>query len=124
MPRGCFLYLLLALACGDMNFIHHDIDKAKNSRFGEIIASGSTISAHFSAMIPGHIFPISLMLGLEISFKLPAPIRANTEITMKWQVNEIQEKGDAATIVKFLVAYVCQKVTVYSTLVAGIVLPG
>ncbi|WP_281556274.1 MaoC family dehydratase [Thalassomonas sp. RHCl1] len=90
----------LALACGDMNFIHHDINKAKDSRFGEIIASGSAISAHFSAMIPTHISKMSPMLGLEMSFKFPAPIRANTEITMKWQVSETQEKPDAGTIVR------------------------
>ncbi len=74
----------LALSCGDINFIHHDTNKAKDSRFGGIIASGSSISAVFSAMIPTHISKITSMLGLEMSFKFPAPILPNMETLIKW----------------------------------------
>ena len=82
----------LALDCGDMNIFHHDINKAKESRVGEIIASGSAISAIFSAMIPTHVSKITPMLGLKMSFKFPAPIRPNTEIQMKWEVFDTQAK--------------------------------
>ena len=92
----------LALDCGDMNPIHHDTNKAKESRFGEIIASGSAISAIFSAMIPTHVSKITPMLGLEMSFKFPAPIRPNTEIIMKWEVSDTQAKSEVGIIVKLL----------------------
>lgn len=89
----------MALDCGDTNFIHHDTDRAKQTRFGEIIASGSAISALFSAMIPAHISPISPLLGLEMSFKFSAPIRANIEINMKWEISNTQPKQDSSTII-------------------------
>lgn len=85
----------LAQDCGDTNFIHHDIEKAKSTQFSGIIASGSAISALFSAMIPAHFSNISPMLGLEMSFKFPSPIKPNTELLMHWQVAELSATKQA-----------------------------
>jgi len=92
----------MATDCGDMNFIHHNIAEAKETRFGDIIASGSAISAIFSAMIPTNISKINPMLGLEMSFKFPAPVRANIEITMGWRVSEVDDKPNTINIVTLL----------------------
>lgn len=88
----------MALNCGDDNFIHHDRERAKSSRFGEIIASGSAISAVFSAMIPSHISKFSPMLGLEMSFKFSAPIKAGVTIRMVWEIMDTEIKPDKSTV--------------------------
>tara|TARA_R110000772_G_scaffold47880_9_gene109235 strand:+ start:2469 stop:2891 length:423 start_codon:yes stop_codon:yes gene_type:complete len=89
----------MAIDCGDSNFIHHDMVQAKQSRFNEIIASGSAISAIFSAMIPAHISAMTPMLGLEMSFKFPSPIRPNTPIKMSWEISDTRTKTDATVVV-------------------------
>ncbi|GAA0347183.1 MaoC family dehydratase [Bowmanella denitrificans] len=82
-----------ALACGDMNYIHHDAERAAKTRFGGLIASGSAISALFSAMLPSHFSVFSPMLGLEMNFKFSAPILAGQTITMEWQIEQINPKA-------------------------------
>jgi len=89
----------IAMDCGDMNFVHHDSTLSKETRFSGIIASGSAISAIFSAMIPTHLSKISPMLGLEMSFKFPAPIKPGVMISMVWCVSEIQKKSEADIVV-------------------------
>ena len=89
----------MAKECGDLNFIHHDTLRAKETRFDGIIASGSAISALFSTLIPTHFSHISPMLGLEMSFKFPAPIKPNVNVSMIWAVSDIQEKPAAGTLV-------------------------
>lgn len=92
----------MATDCGDMNFIHHNKDQAKDTRFGGIIASGSAISARFSAMIPTHMSKISPMLGLEMSFKFPAPIKPNRSVIMKWEVTKVEHKSNVGNIISLL----------------------
>jgi acyl dehydratase len=92
----------MASDCGDENFIHHDPIEAKETRFGGIIASGSAISAIFSAMIPTNISKISHMLGLEMSFKFKAPIMPGVKIIMRWEISEIQDKAEAGKIITLL----------------------
>lgn len=89
----------MARQCGDMNFVHHDLDAAKDTRFKGIIASGSAIAACFSALIPTHFSKLSPMLGLEMSLKFPAPIYPDTELTMKWEVARTTMKSDSSLLV-------------------------
>ena len=96
----------MAVDCGDMNFVHHDIERAKKTRFKGIIASGSAISAMFSAMIPNHFSEFTSILGLEMSFKFPAPIKSDTEITMEWQVKEATETHDSKNCIVHLIGII------------------
>ncbi|MEH6565930.1 MAG: MaoC/PaaZ C-terminal domain-containing protein [Halopseudomonas sp.] len=82
----------LARLCGDSNPLHHDLKRAQASRFGGLIASGSAISAVFSAMIPAHIGEQVPMLGLEMSFRFNAPVRPDVAIVLRWQVVEVQAR--------------------------------
>jgi acyl dehydratase len=88
----------MATNCGDMNFIHHDNDLAAKTRFSGIIASGSAIAALFSAMIPTHFSEFSPILGLEMSFKFPAPIKPDVEILMTWEISDTSNKKDSSLI--------------------------
>lgn len=89
----------MACQCGDMNYVHHDLELAKNTRFKNIIASGSAIAGLFTAMIPTHFSDLSPMLGLEMSLKFPAPIYPDTELVMKWVVTNTVEKSGNNTLV-------------------------
>lgn len=89
----------MAYRCGDMNFIHHDEEAAKKTRFKNIIASGSAIAAYFTALIPTHFSKLSPMLGLDMSLKFPAPIYPDTELTMRWQVTSTTPKPDNSLVV-------------------------
>ena len=90
----------LAKDCGDMNLIHHDSNLAKATRFSGIIASGSAMSAIFSAMIPTHLSQFSPMLGLEMSFKFPKPIKANMDILMTWHITHVLNKPNAEQLME------------------------
>lgn len=90
----------MALRCGDMNSIHHDVKVAKKTKFGDLIASGSSITAYFSALIPTHFMKISQIVGLEMSQRFKAPIYPNTKLKMKWEIESIQTKTNNDYIVE------------------------
>ena len=90
----------MARACGDMNFIHHDLEAAKRTRFKNLIGSGSAITGYFSALIPTHFATIAPILGLEMTQKFLAPIFPDTTLYMKWQVNKIHTKSNNDLIVE------------------------
>ena len=92
----------MANQCGDLNFVHHNAADAKHTRFQSIIASGSAITAIFTALIPTHYSEISPMLGLEMSLKFPAPIFPDQLITMSWQVEGSQTASNGDQILSLV----------------------
>lgn len=89
----------MATACGDMNFIHHDLEAAKNTRFKSLIASGSAITGYFSALIPTHFSQITPAIGLEMSQNFLAPILPSTTLVMRWEVDRIHCKSNNDLVV-------------------------
>ncbi len=75
--------------CGDENFIHNNEASASNTRFKGLIASGSAVSALFSAMLPTHFSRSHDVLGLEMSFQFKAPIFPNNQYHMIWLIEDI-----------------------------------
>ncbi len=75
--------------CGDENFIHNNETSASNTRFKGLIASGSAVSALFSAMLPTHFSRKNDVLGLEMSFQFKAPIFPNNQYHMIWLIEGI-----------------------------------
>ena len=88
--------------CGDMNPVHHDSDFANNTRFSSIIASGSALSAIFSAMIPSHFCQFSPMLGLEMSFQFLNPVKPHRDILMTWRITKIISKTSTDQLIELL----------------------
>lgn len=80
-----------AQQCGDKNFIHNNEPQALQTRFRGLIASGSAVSAVFSAMLPTHFSKSHDVLGLEMSFQFKAPILPNTQYNMSWFIEAIKE---------------------------------
>jgi len=77
---------------GDKNPIHHDTNHT-NSKFDGILASGSHISAVFSALIPTHFSQYGNVVGLNMSFQFKLPIYPNRKYTMEWKVCEKEVNG-------------------------------
>lgn len=84
-----------ATSVGDGNPIHSSANH-NNKRVNGIIASGSHISAVFSALIPTELSKFGAVLGLEMSFRFRAPIIPDQKYIMRWQVsaNERTQKLD------------------------------
>lgn len=77
---------------GDLNPVHNDPDNEQTIRLGGIIASGSHITAVFSALLPTHFMKFGPMLGAHMDVKFTAPIKPNTIYTMNWVVQSKEYK--------------------------------
>jgi acyl dehydratase len=83
-----------AVACHDRNPLHSDDALAQRSRFGEVIASGQ----HTSSMLLGLVISrfahgpdgrAREVLLLHVNFAFRAPIFANEDIQLSWDVAEV-----------------------------------
>ncbi len=81
-----------AQAVGDRNPIHHDIEHARASRFGNIVASEPQISSLFMAMVATYFSQNRAMLGLEFNFRFIAPVFPMMDLKMRWEVIDVEPK--------------------------------
>jgi acyl dehydratase len=82
----------------DQNPLHHDALAAQRARFGEIIASGEQTAAILMGMLATHfsrhddgVWREVLTLNMNFAFK--SPIFAEREVTLGWQVANVQWSG-------------------------------
>jgi acyl dehydratase len=75
---------------GDYNPIHYDLEKAKASRFGEIVVQGGVTSGILNAVVaeklpgPGTVF-------LNVNWNFLAPVRPGDTITGEVEVTSVRE---------------------------------
>ena len=72
-----------ATAIKDQNPIHHEAHH-NNKKIKGLIASGSYVTAIFSALLPSHFSKTNATVGIEMSFKFAAPIRPDVKYNMQW----------------------------------------
>ena len=82
----------------DQNPLHHDAVVAQRARFGEIIASGEQTAAILMGMLATHFSRHDdgvrrEMLTLNMNFAFKSPIFAEREVTLSWQVANVQWSG-------------------------------
>jgi len=75
-----------ARAAGDLNPVHHDRDYARSTRFGDLIASGAQLSSLMMGLTAAKISEQSPMLGLDFRFRFRRAVKADTFVTIWWQV--------------------------------------
>ncbi len=75
-----------ACASGDSNPLHHDLEFARNSRYGGIIASGPQTSAVLMGFVADHYSGVGPMVGLEFSFRFRAAVPAEDCVGLEWLV--------------------------------------
>ena len=80
----------VALLVGDPNPVHHDLDLARGTRFGGLIASGSHVAAMMGGAVARFITSRGAGLGTEIHFDLKKAVRANIAMTASWTVVRIE----------------------------------
>jgi acyl dehydratase len=82
----------------DQNPLHHDALVAQRARFGDIIASGEQTAAILMGMLATHFSRHDdgvrrEMLTLNMNFAFKSPIFAEREVTLAWQVSNVQWSG-------------------------------
>lgn len=75
-----------ALAVGDDNPIHHDIEFAASTRYGRPIASGTHTTALLLGLTASYFSKGMSMVGLDYWVGFKRPIYADETITMEWLV--------------------------------------
>jgi acyl dehydratase len=79
----------------DQNPLHHDALVAQRARFGDIIVSGEQTAAILMGMLATHFSRHDdgvrrEMLTLNMNFAFKSPIFAEREVTLAWQVSNVQ----------------------------------
>lgn len=77
---------------GDLNPIHIDPENENTLKFGGVVASGSHVTAVFSALLPTDFVKFAPMLGAHMDVKFTAPIKPNTNYKMLWVVDSLEYK--------------------------------
>ena len=72
---------------GDANPIHSSLNH-DNRQVSGIIASGSHVTAMFSALIPTHLSQFGAVLGLEMGFRFRSPVMPDQRYIMEWRVSD------------------------------------
>jgi len=78
---------------GDMNPLHYDVEAARASRFGGIIASGPQSSALFMGTIATYLAPGYTMLGMKIDGEFLAPVYPDLDLRIRWIVTRVTPKA-------------------------------
>jgi acyl dehydratase len=80
---------------GDVNPLHHEGAAVRESTFGSVIASGEHTAALMMGLMASHFSRRDdgvrrEMLCLNVNFSFKAPIRAETEVDMRWVVGALE----------------------------------
>jgi 3-hydroxybutyryl-CoA dehydratase len=78
---------------GDLNPLHHDLELAQGTRFGELIASGTQTVAILMGMVPTHFSQNHSTVGLEFTFKFRRAVKALEPLRLTWSVTGIKPKA-------------------------------
>lgn len=79
-----------ALAAGDTNPIHHDVEAAAVTRFGKPIASGTHTTALLMGLVASHISTLGEVVGVKFTMDLLRPVFADEQVVLEWEVIGIQ----------------------------------
>jgi 3-hydroxybutyryl-CoA dehydratase len=78
--------IAFALAAGDENPIHHDVEFASGTRFGGLIVSGTHTTALMMGLTASYFAQRGTVLGLHFSVDLLLPVWADETVTLEWAV--------------------------------------
>ena len=91
-----------ALLSGDLNPLHSDRDYAAGTRFGGIIACGGQMVALYMGVVATSFSRKGAMLGLDMTFRVPAPTYPDQELRIRYEVLAVEYhpklKGDLTTL--------------------------
>jgi acyl dehydratase len=82
----------------DRNPLHNDVGFAASTRFGALIACGPHISGLHSCMLPTWFSQQCAVLGVEFTTRYLAPVFADREYTMRWEIVAITPGGSGYSL--------------------------
>ena len=85
-----------ARTCGDGNPLHHDLELAQRSRFGDLIACGPHYTSLFMGLAATHFAQSGGALGLEFTFEFRRAVRADDTLAMRWEITSLEPKASLA----------------------------
>jgi acyl dehydratase len=77
---------------GDTNPLHHDEARARKSRYGRLIASGTHTTALILGLTAAHFSQAGAMVGLEFGVRFLKPIYADETIRLEWLIIRVTPK--------------------------------
>jgi 3-hydroxybutyryl-CoA dehydratase len=86
---------------GDTNPLHHDMELAKKSMFGTIIASGGQTLGVIGATTADLVTQRCNSLGLEMSFRFRRAVLADEPLRIALEITAIDEKPGKGHVVTF-----------------------
>lgn len=75
-----------ARMAGDDNPVHHDLEKAHEAQFPELIASGTHTTSLLMGLTASHFSERGRVLGMNFSVDLLRPVLATEKVTLEWVV--------------------------------------
>lgn len=82
---------------GDYNYLHLDLDRAKESMFGDRVCHGMLVNSYISTVL-GTCLPGEGTIYLEQNTKFLQPVFLNEEITITVEVEYINKKNGIITL--------------------------
>lgn len=73
-----------AAAAGDNNPLHHDVEFARASRYGGLVASGPQSAALLMGLVASYFSKIGPMVGIEFAFQFKGGVPANDRLHLDW----------------------------------------
>ena len=90
-----------ATMAGDTNPLHHDLAAARQSQFGNIIASGAQSVSLLTATTASIVTARSASVGLEVSYRFRRAVMADEKLRMIIEVTGIEPKAGKGHVVIF-----------------------
>ncbi len=82
---------------GDENPLHHDLRRARASRYGGLIASGPQTSSLLMGLCASHFSRGAEMVGLEFTFRFRSAVKAGERVELEWLVAAVRETSRHGT---------------------------
>jgi 3-hydroxybutyryl-CoA dehydratase len=79
-----------ARRAGDLNPLHHDAERAAQTRFGGLIASGPQTSALLMALAAAHLSREHETVGLDFTFRFRRAVPAGMDALLSWQITAVE----------------------------------
>jgi acyl dehydratase len=92
----------LARELGDPNPLHHDLEAARASQFGDLIASGGHLIGLLTSFCAAFTTPRGPGLGLGFSYELRRAARVGSRLRLRWKVVSVSRserpRGDLVVL--------------------------
>ena len=90
-----------ALAAGDENPLHHDVEFARGTRFGGLIASGTHTASLLMGLTASHFAQKGTVLGINFSVELLRRVLASETVWFEWSVTSIGARSGGGCVLEW-----------------------